>query len=115
MKRDLNAVVVDRENLYQECLKMKDLLKQSDDADRDSLVAQVNLLIQVGSMNKGSTSSTSPEKNACAKRPLRSRQMAKIKQVLATRVTDKKNKRGVMNNLRAELSSFFSAKQSRHL
>lgn len=110
MKRDLKAVVADRENLYQECLKMKELLKQRD-ADRDSLVAQVNLLIQVGNMNKTSTSSASPERNT-APDPTRSRQMTNIKQELATRVTDKKNKRGAMNNLRAELSSFFSAKQS---
>lgn len=112
MKRDLKAVVADRENLYQECLKMKELLKQRD-ADRDSLVAQVNLLIQVGNMNKTSSSTASPERNTAPdESPTRSRQMTNIKQELATRVTDKKNKRGAMNNLRAELSSFFSAKQS---
>ena len=51
LKEDLQRTLNDREKLYEECAKMKRLL-ESRDQDIASLVGQVNLLIQVGSMTR---------------------------------------------------------------
>ena len=49
LKEDFQGLLDDREKLYEECAKMKKLLA-SRDQDIASLVAQVNLHIQVGTM-----------------------------------------------------------------
>ena len=51
LKEDLQGTLDDCEKLYEQCAKMKRLL-ESRDQDIASLVGQVNLLIQVGSMTR---------------------------------------------------------------
>jgi chromosome segregation ATPase len=57
LKEDLRSRIDDREKLYEECVKVKQLLA-SRDQNIASLVGQVNLLIQVGSMKRSDGEST---------------------------------------------------------
>ena len=60
LKEDLRSKIDDREKLYEECVKVKQLLA-SRDQNIASLVGQVNLLIQVGSMKRSDGDSITDE------------------------------------------------------
>jgi hypothetical protein len=71
LEKEVAAMRDDRDKLFEECLMMKALLT-SRDQDIESLVAQVNLLIQVGTITRSDSRQDSKEStNASQSRDIR--------------------------------------------